>query len=326
MLASLVIWNANLISSNPLRIALFVVLGPLTSTLIKFLWLRQHGASIEFADVVICGLGVLAAAVAAWYVPAAARLPALMIVIVMMNIYAFAGFNPLQSARPIFNLPDSAVLEELRTNAAANPDGVLLDERFAGATLNGFGFRAVDHVLLAPKLDVFKRYFPVMDPDQFNLLFNRYAHIRLARKPLPEVVRDDVVQVPIGVFTPIRNLRRVDFAVPLANACSMRPAGGVDRIEAQNGWLKIEGWAPWKSESGEQGIRVLSGRTIRLVNLTAITRPDIAERQQDYEFVKSGFRLQLESVDGNPIRANEVALVALGTSTGETRFPCCGCP
>jgi hypothetical protein len=344
-LASLLIWSNRLISLDPLRIIIFVLIGPVASLFLKIAWLIHKGETADTAfseslgDLLICALGLLVS-IAAWYVPAAARASMLFVAIALMNVFAFAGFNPLQSAGPIFQVPDTALIQDLRKEATASPDGVLVDPRFFGATLNGLGFRSVAHTLLAPRLAIFHRYFPDMDPDRFNLVFNRYAHIVLTQDPLPNVPRPDVIEVPTEVFVPVHNVRRVEFGPVRPNACSQVSGGGIDRVSSEDHsasnpsheggdpihQLTIEGWAPWVAETSEQGIRVLSARPLRLESLSTTTRPDIAEELQDYRFVKSGFKLRISGADGNPLRPDELVLFAIGTSHGETRLACCGCP
>jgi hypothetical protein len=327
----LLIWSNRLISLHPVRITLFFLAGPVASLFLKIAWLMHKGETADtaisesFGDLVICGLALLVA-IAAWYVPVAARGPMVLIAIALMNVYAFAGFNPLQPAGPIFRTPDSAVLQELRKEADDSPDGVLVDSRFTGATLNGLGFRSVEHTLLAPRLAVFQKYFPDMDRERFNLIFNRYANIQLTQDPLPESPRPDVIEVPMEVFVPVRDVRRVEVGPARQDACSQLSGGGIDRVSSADGELTIAGWAPWAGETAAQGIRVLSARPVRLESLSTTTRPDIAEQLQDYRFVKSGFTLRITSAGGNPLRADELVLIAIGTPRGEIRLPCCGCP
>ena len=331
LVASLAIWSEKPISPHPFRITLFVLIGPVASLLLKIAWLIHKGEAVPAAfsdsvdDILICGLGLLAG-LAAWYVPAAVRAPMLLIAITLMNVYAFGRFNPLQPAGPIFQVPDTAVVRELRKEAADSPDGVLVDTRFPGATLNGLGFRSVSHALMAPKLALFRQYFPAMDTERFNLIFNRYAYIRLAQRPMPDLPVDVIIELPMEVFVPVRNVRRLALGPARDHACSEPPAGGIGRVSAQDNRLTIEGWAPWAAETDSQGIRVLSARPLRPGPLSTISRPDIAEQLQDYGFVKSGFRLQISSADGKPLRPEELVLFAFGTSQGEIRLPCCGCP
>ena len=190
MLAALLILRSQLLSLHPIRIVLFVLVGPVASLLLKIVWLILKGQPAEIAmevtliDILLCGF-MVAAGFAACYIPSAARLPTLVIAIALANVFAFGRFNPLQPAAPIFQIPDTAAFRELRKQAAIAPGGVLVEQRFFGATLGGLGFRSVSHVLLAPKLSIFRGYFPMMDWERFNLIFNRYAHIQLKQIPLP---------------------------------------------------------------------------------------------------------------------------------------------
>jgi hypothetical protein len=330
-LASLLIWSRDLISLHPFRIALFMLLGPVASLLLKIAWLMHQGGTAEGAfsgsldDVFLCGL-LLAAGIAACYVPAVARAPILVIAITLMNVYAFAGFNPVQPAGPIFEVPDTPVVRELRKQAAASPDGVLVDPRFLGATLNGLGFRSVAHAQMAPNLALFHRYFPAMDPERFNLIFNRYGYISLTANAMPDLSDTVVIEMPIEVFVPVRNVRKLVLAPAQPRACSEPPAGGIGQVSLTDHTLTIEGWAPWPAETGAQGIRVLSARPLVPESLSTTTRPDIAEQLQDYRFVKSGFKLRISSADGKPLRPKDLVLLAFGTSQGEIRLACCGCP
>lgn len=331
MLASLVIWSNNLISLHPFRFTLFVLIGPIAAVLLKSAWLAgqadtsQPGLFERPDEILLCGL-VLIAGIATWYIPASARAPVVLIAIALTNVYAFGRFNPLQPAKPIFEAPDSYGLRTLRAEAAAAPDGVLVEPRIVGSVLNGLGFRSVNHALLAPRLDVFRRYFPAMDGQRFNFIFNRYAYVSLTQKPTPDTVKQVLIEVPEEVFKPVRNVRRLVSGQPPQKGCSQPTAGGVGKLSTQANTLTIEGWAPWKAERMTQGIRVLSARSLGPASLTTLTRPDIAEQLQDYDFVKSGFRLQISSTDGKPLRPDELVLFAFGTAQGEVRLACCECP
>ncbi len=331
-LAAMVIWSNRLISMHPLRIFLFVLLGPVASLVLKFGWLMHKGEADEAVfseslhDMLLCGIAV-AAGLAAWYVPAGWRAALLLSTVVFMNIYAFGGFNPLQPAGPIFQVPETDFLRSVRATAAASPGGVLAvaDTEPVGAAFNGLGFRSVSHALLAPQLGLFRTYFPTMEAARFNEIFNRVAHIHLTFSPMPEVPRADVIDVPLEAFLSVRNARGLSFGPIERDSCLPAPAGGVDRVGLEGDSVRIQGWGPWTGETESQGIQVLSARSIT-GTLTTTRRPDIAELFQDYKFVRSGFELRVFSTDGKPIRAEELVLRVLGTSSGENRLACCGCP
>jgi hypothetical protein len=328
MIVSLFIWGAGLISLHPLRIAIFLLAGPGAAALLKIGWLMHKGELLDQAtsdssdDILIAAFWLLVC-VGAFYFRPAARAAIVVIAVVLANVYGFAGFNPLQSAKPIFQVPNSEIVRGLREEAAASPNGVLVDSRFFGAVLNGIGFRSVAHVLMMPRLAFFQPYFPTMDRERFNWVFNRYGHIQLTQDPLPGVGHADVIEVPMEVFVPVRNVRSLNFGSPQENACALPLAGGIDRVSLQGNQLTIEGWVPWIAESEAQGIRVRSARPLQLGSLATVTRPDIAEQLQDYHFVKSGFKFHIASVDGKAIQLDELALIATGTSKGEARLTRC---
>jgi len=322
-LAALSIWNNRLLLITPFRINVFVVAGPVGSVFLKVAWLMHKGESAAVAfgecrrDILLCWLA-LAVGVAAWYVPSAARTLLLLFLLVIINVYAFGRFNPLQPAGPIFDVPETDIVHELRERAAASPGEVIFDRESSGATLNGLGLRSVSHFLMLPQLAIFRTYFPTMDQDRFNQVFNRIAQVQVRSIPRPNVFRPDVIEVPIEAFRPIRNARRLLFGPSDASACAHGTDGGIDHVSAQGNTLTIDGWAPWKSEADSQAIRVMSARTLSGV-LTTTQRPDLAERFQDYDFVKAGFRLQVSSSDGKPVRAEELVVLASGTAQGEVR-------
>jgi hypothetical protein len=330
-LAALLIWSKKLISAHPLRIGIFVVAGPIASLFLKLAWMMHRGWSGGDAlsgcrrDILFCGLAI-GVGLAAWFIPAGARVVLLVGTVALMNVYAFGRFNPLQPAGPIFDVPETDLVHRLRERAAASPGGVLVDLVSLGATLNGLGFRAVPHLLEAPQLPLFRSYFPAMDGERFNRIFNRYAHVHLTLNRVPDSPQNDVIELPFEVFVPVRNARRVTPGPAQPGACAQAAGGGIDHVSAQDAGITIDGWAPWTAETDGQGIRVLSARPLGAGALATIKRPDIAERVQDYGFVKSGFELQISSADGKAIRPEQLVLFAFGTTKGDIRLACCGCP
>ncbi len=148
----------------------------------------------------LAGMGLLVLAVRRWQVPAGGG--AVLAVATFANVITFGGFNPIQSAKPIFAKHDTAVTRELAQLQAGHPRGWLVTEGFTGATLNGLGFRSISHVLAAPRLDFFRPVFSGMTDAAFNQAFNRYAHIVLwPDAAQPYSPQGDVVRVPPAPFT-----------------------------------------------------------------------------------------------------------------------------
>jgi hypothetical protein len=327
-LACALIWSNKLISWNPIRICIFLILGPMASVLIKFAWLSHKGEGAFSAsrfDIILAGFAI-AGVLIAWFGPSESRALSLMLTVAFLNIYAFGRFNPLQPAGPIFDVPETDIVHNLREKAAASPGGVLFDAHSLGATLNGLGFRSVAHFLMAPQLTLFRSYFPTMDAQRFNQVFNRFSHIRLTEAALPDSPSQVVIELPEEVFVPVRNIRRVTTGLQQAGVCAIQPHGVVEGVGPEGSAITIAGWAPWKAEREDQGIRVLASRPLHVDRLLTVTRPDIAEQLRDYGFVKSGFELRISSADGRPIQAKEFVLLAFGTPEGEVRLSCCGCP
>jgi hypothetical protein len=323
-IASALLWSNKLITLHPLRILVFFLAGPVAAVILKLSLFRIALSGIRH-DVAICCL-VMIGCVIACYLGAARRAGVLLTIVAMTNLFEFGRFNPLQPAAPIFNVPETPVFLALRREELSTPGHILLDARFFGSTLNGMGFRAVVHVLPAPQLEFFRKYFPTMDAERFNSIFNRYAHIELSEDRLPSTPYQDVALLPAEVFRPIRNSRRVSSASGQWKACLIPAGGAVDRIIAQGPHLTIMGWAPWKGESAMQGIRVVSPRALRADSLVTVERADIAELMQDYAYVKSGFRLRLSSMDGRPVRPEKIVIVAGGTPHGDVRVGRRACP
>lgn len=188
---------------TPRRFAIFA--GLTLSLLMVKLWLGGPAPWKEWKELLpLAGLGLVALALRRW--PRLAGETgaggwAVLAAALLANVVAFGGFNPIQSAKPIFARHDTPMLRALAETQAAHPQGWLVVEGHAGATLNGLGFRSISHVLAAPKLAFFRPIFPAMPDDAFTAIFNRYAHIQ----PTPEVSEPlspqlDVVRVPLAAF------------------------------------------------------------------------------------------------------------------------------
>lgn len=119
----------------------------------------------------------------------------------LMGTATFGTFNPVQSARPIFNIPPSPFQNDLRARARENPNGWLIVPGMYGAVLNGAGIPAINHTLMTPQLPFFQGVFPEMAQDQFNEVFNRYAHIvPKSGDNMPQSPQGDVIYVPLAPF------------------------------------------------------------------------------------------------------------------------------
>ncbi|MBP2294373.1 DUF7657 domain-containing protein [Azospirillum rugosum] len=134
--------------------------------------------------------------------PAAQGGFALILCALAVNAVGFGGFNPIQSAWPIFHRPATPVTAAFAESAAAHPQGwVLRGGMLPGALMQGLGYRSLQHVQIAPALGFFRPYFPEMGDAAFNQLFNRYAHVQIVPGlPAPGSPQADVIQLPMERF------------------------------------------------------------------------------------------------------------------------------
>ena len=127
---------------------------------------------------------------------------------VLMGASAFTGtvllfgFNPIQSAKPIFARHDTPAIRAIESEVAS--DGTLAMAGLPGAVLNGLGYASVSHVTAVPALAHWRARYPEMPEAEFLGTFNRYSHIRLSGVEKPMSPQADVVEVPLRDFWPNR--------------------------------------------------------------------------------------------------------------------------
>ncbi|OBU60037.1 DUF7657 domain-containing protein [Stenotrophomonas maltophilia] len=117
------------------------------------------------------------------------------------NVLTNGLFNPVQSARPIFDMDRGAVLASMQERGARQAaDGALVVEGRYGALLSGVGIPAVNHTLYFPQLAYFRARFPDMPEDRFNTTFNRYHHVMVSDVAEPRSMYADLVEVPAAAM------------------------------------------------------------------------------------------------------------------------------
>lgn len=113
----------------------------------------------------------------------------------------FGTYNPVQPAFPIFDIPETSEIADLRRMAQLSPNGWAARPWGFGAILSGIGIPAVNHTLTTPQVDFFRKVFPSLPDRQLNELFNRYAHIvPVPGITQPYLIQDDAIAVPMDVF------------------------------------------------------------------------------------------------------------------------------
>lgn len=116
----------------------------------------------------------------------------------LVSFIVFFGFNPIQSARAIFD-PHPVITKQL--DEYVNPKtGFLAINGYPGALLNGLGYKSVTHVTAVPALKLWRDKFQGLSDKEFNEIFNRYSHIHLEDIAKPFAAAPDVVAIPLSLF------------------------------------------------------------------------------------------------------------------------------
>ncbi len=130
----------------------------------------------------------------------------LLILALIVNVKTFIAFNPLQSAKPIFSIPQTNFVKSLWDKKNFNQDGFYVGTDLVGAIANGLGLPSIPHVLYVPQLKFFRCYFPELNEEEFNLIFNRYLHVNISSQvSKPFNIQSDLSVIPLEKFTSNKN-------------------------------------------------------------------------------------------------------------------------
>lgn len=124
----------------------------------------------------------------------------LLVAVTANNVVVFGRFNPLQSAKPIFSVPQTEFVKELRDPKNFSSEGFFIGHYMSGTTANGIGLHSIIHVLYGPQLKFFRCYFPELEEGEFNNIFNRYLHVKLDDVARPFNVQSDLSVLPRSRF------------------------------------------------------------------------------------------------------------------------------
>jgi hypothetical protein len=124
----------------------------------------------------------------------------LLLLTLIPNVAIWGTFNPLQQTTVMFEKPDTAITRSLDELASTRPDGAIAAPGFFGAVPNGVGYRSVSHFIQTPSPQVFRKYFPNMSQEEFDLFFNRNMVVSLTNEKEPIFVAGNNVGLPIGTM------------------------------------------------------------------------------------------------------------------------------
>lgn len=243
------------------------------------------------------------------------------------NVLAYGLFNPLQSAKTIFNVDTERVLDRLRERGAyTTPEGNILAPGTYGALLAGLDIPAMNHVLYYPQKEFFRRYFPTMPTDQFEMIFNRYAQVSFGGGTEPKLIAADHIEIPADVIMgqgtqiPDAGPKLVMLEERPPKMSASVPQGNVDSVTGlENGTLSLQGWLHAPLDDGTE-VEVWTSERAQSATIQRIWRPDVAAAVGP-ELLRSGYSITLSF--GAEIRSTEICL---GTSDAagkltSTRFP-----
>ena len=206
----------------------------------------------------------------------------------------FGPYNPIQSARPLFDRPQTAVTKALRQIQAAHPKNWLAVPGFPGAILNGYGYRSVSHVAITPQLDFFRDLFPNLPAEKFNFLFNRYAHVQIAAIDAPVSPQRDVVKIPLAQVAPPLPAPTLTIA---GRAAETKEGGFMHATENSGARLKLSGWGLFDGLAPNRRIILVSPAAITKATVSTQIRPDVANALSDPRLLFAGFKLEIDFAD-----------------------------
>jgi hypothetical protein len=204
-----------------------------------------------------------------------------------LGVGIFAGFNPLQSAWPIFNFKPNEVTKKFDEMTSYN-QGILAVIGLPGAVGNGLGYKSLSHVTAVPQMNFWRDVFPKMNEIQLNQVFNRYSHIVPTEMPMPIVITPDSVSVPVNSLNkaiPVKYLDEVYAPIQLG--------GYVDRVSVEGNYYVVDGWAPWFGPMGSRHLEVMiqpvKGKPLAL----SVNRPDLPVATGGVIRSMNGFKLRI---------------------------------
>ena len=239
----------------------------------------------------------------------------------LVNLVGFGSFNPVQSARPIFDRPETEATAMLSRLAREHPrDWLVLGEPLGqgdrpavyGAWLNGWGYRSPAHMLYAPRKEFFRSLFPDLEPGYFDWVFNRVMYVELVPGGMPVATGPATIALPLDAFDaaniPVETTLPSDDTFEVAGVIEHRWAiETAGRVES----LVFEGWAMLDPTDPASRFRIHSELPITRAVAYPNLRPDVASRLDDPALALSGFTLRLDVAGRVPAAATRSPICVL---------------
>ncbi|WP_218970520.1 hypothetical protein [Haemophilus sp. HMSC068C11] len=228
-------------------------------------------------------------------------------------LYNFS-FNPIMPAKPIFDIINSPTTQAFNTKKESS--GWVVEPGYLGATLSGIGVDSFTNVLMQPQFEIFRKIYPKMSDDEFNQIFNRYAHIHLTEDNLPYVAYPDDIRIPLKDISSKKVLQEeVNITNSDLNKSDLAniPQGGyIDNIRDIGDNIVISGWA--MSDDKQLSIIGLSAEKIKGSPL--IPRQDVVKVLNDSKLLNSGFQVVISKSD----LTSPICLISRDTDYGNKQL------
>lgn len=204
------------------------------------------------------------------------------------NLIVFGSYNPIQSAKEIFEKHSGPAIDALDYIAKNSRNEIVALERFEGAVLNGLGYKSAGHALLSPQPNVYRPYFKEIDEENFNNIFNRTASVRVfyGIKPSSGGLG---VDVPIENFGANLELRLFEKITSIKNINFEKNVGGrISRVSLDGNKILFEGMANWHGLNGRQALLVYTNADVKNAKLNYSVNP------RGGAYMLSSFRLTFD--------------------------------
>lgn len=270
-------------------------------------WLSR----LNLIDLAVLAPLAVALVLRGWLASRVAAGAALVGAAALANMAGFGHINPIQSAAPIFGRPHTPITAVYDELASRHPQRWLATTGAPGASANGWGYKSISHVQIAPQLRFFRSYFLDMPEAEFNRVFNRYAHIQLSESAEVAVPQPDLIVLPAQRFgAPVsRTALELVASAPVAELAAQ---GHVDQIVADGDAVVLRGWALFQGDRAGRTIELSADFPVKSAELRVMARPDVVGALGDRRLIDSGFELRIvpEGMTASAAAARAVCVVS----------------
>jgi|1048.fasta_scaffold00802_6 hypothetical protein len=192
-----------------------------------------------------------------------------------------AHWNPVASSRVFFEPIKSPEIAALREIESSSLSGKIAVYGFPGKILNASGFASMTDRLDIPDLETLRSIFPKLKKNEFDLIFNRAAEIRI--EPDQFIDKPNLVQANL-VTIPISTAQNFASTVSLLNLFQYRndlltdvdrviTPNHIDRVNFSDNQCSLVGWV--KSKDVGEELQIYYPKMWKPLSAIRTFRPDV---------------------------------------------------